>query len=339
METVKELSKYVEQLHQAAKSGSQDDVRKSVTKLFNFDPKNDIDTPNHLGQTALYLACESGNAAAVEALIQAGADLDKQDFVGHAPLHIATVWSKFHIIELLISGDAKINLANSAGSTPLHIAAIRGHTQAANTLIDSGADLVAKNSVANKPLDEAAAKGNSDVFEVIARHMETGTYYSDKVDTLHKAAASGDTKTILNLVVEHEVNVEALSIFGQSALCKAAYYDSIHAAMTLIEVGASVNKMDFDGQTALHYAASGGSSKLVDLLLHKGGRVNIGNRGDNTPLHAAAICGYSEVAKILIDPWKANVNAKNFENKTPRQEAAERGHTDVEILLSHHGGI
>ena len=56
-----------------------------------------------------------------------------------------------------------------------------------------------------------------------------------------------------------------------------------------------------------------------------------------TPLHFAAENGQKEVAELLIVAG-ANVNTKDFENKTPLDEAIKYKRTEIENLLRKHGG-
>ena len=60
-------------------------------------------------------------------------------------------------------------------------------------------------------------------------------------------------------------------------------------------------------------------------------------RSGETPLFFAAFNGYKEIAELLIAEG-ADVNAKDFENKTPLDEAINFKHNEIAELLRKHGG-
>ena len=58
---------------------------------------------------------------------------------------------------------------------------------------------------------------------------------------------------------------------------------------------------------------------------------------ERTPLHGAAKTGQKDIIELLIVVG-ANVNSKDFENKTPLDEAIKYKRTEIENLLRKHGG-
>ena len=58
---------------------------------------------------------------------------------------------------------------------------------------------------------------------------------------------------------------------------------------------------------------------------------------DRTPLHGAAKTGRSVIVKLLIEAG-ADLNPKDFENKTPLDEAIKYEHSEISDLLRKHGG-
>lgn len=89
---------------------------------------------------------ERGDHAAVEALLQEGADLPNcSGLHGFTPLHHACSRSQSAVVSILIKYGADIGSRNHAGETPLHLAAYRGNLLVVEQLIDCGADINAVN--------------------------------------------------------------------------------------------------------------------------------------------------------------------------------------------------
>jgi ankyrin repeat protein len=69
------------------------------------------------GRTPLHWAADLGHAAAVRALLAAGADPDVQDAEGMTPLHCAAVCEHRVVCELLLAAGADAHLQDADGET------------------------------------------------------------------------------------------------------------------------------------------------------------------------------------------------------------------------------
>ena len=132
----------------------------------------------------------------------------------------------------------------------------------------------------------------------------------------------------------------------------------------LLDVGAQIDVKDKSGESPLSHACRQGHPEVVELLLKKGAKVSeTNNRGGWTPLLLAAgrdydfFCGVFlsplevkkremkieavdkeqvKIVKLLLDKG-ADVNAKNWDNRTPLVLAAKKGYTQVVKLLLNSG--
>ena len=99
----------------------------------------------------------------------------------------------------------------------------------------------------------------------------------------------------------------------------------------MLRDGIPVDVSDGGDWTALHWAIMYNRTDVVKQLLHEGADVSrqFGYINE-TPLHYAAQLNNTEAARLLMGNG-ADINLKNYENKTPLDEAKEG--SEVESLL------
>jgi ankyrin repeat protein len=78
----------------------------------------------------------------------------------------------------------------------------------------------------------------------------------------------------------------------------------------MLSHGVEVNALNVYGETALHYAAKSGSTRIVQLLLNHKADTNILSVSKVSPLHEACMFGHPEVVTLLVqhgaDPYLVN---------------------------------
>jgi cytohesin len=92
------------------------------------------------GSSALLIAAERSNAAAVERLIDGGADVNARRKNGSTALHAVTWLEDAAMVRLLAKRGADVNSGNNGGWTPLFVAAFKPHRGMCDLLLDLGAD-------------------------------------------------------------------------------------------------------------------------------------------------------------------------------------------------------
>ena len=228
--------------------------------------------PNEVGQyktmssretTALQIACESGNLAVVDALLNTGINLNKND----RSLTIAVSKGFLDIAKRLLTSEANPNEQFDSKNTPLLIATENSDIPMMELLLKAQADPnIPYNSF--QPLQAAATTGNVTAFLLLLDAGANPNYVGKYGNTsLNFAARYGKTK-ILNILLSKEVNV---------------------------------NNINYDGDTALHDAAEFGYWEIVDILLKKGANPNIQRFYDGaTPLHFSIMARHRNMSKSLL---------------------------------------
>ena len=93
----------------------------------------------------LIMAARRGDAAAVEALLQTGADVDTVDTMGSTTaLMLAARSASAKTVQLLLDADADVNAKDAYDQTALMLAADSGGIETVQLLLNAGADVNAK---------------------------------------------------------------------------------------------------------------------------------------------------------------------------------------------------
>src|SRR5688572_3721372 len=116
-------------------SGRPDAVRLLLTRGAKVDT-----TEPYKGQTALMWAASEGNTAAVDVLLEAGADLTLKSTGGFTPLLFAVRNAHLETTVALLKRGANVNDVATDGSSALSIAAVNAYFELASVLLEHGAN-------------------------------------------------------------------------------------------------------------------------------------------------------------------------------------------------------
>lgn len=122
-------------------------------------------------QDQLWDAAISGDVAAVNTALDAGADIHALDTRtnrnGRKALNWAAWYNHVAVIDVLLERGANINAVNNTGFAPLHHAAENGSLEAAIALMAAGANRQQKTFDGATPLDVALFKGHGLMAELL----------------------------------------------------------------------------------------------------------------------------------------------------------------------------
>ncbi|BHF59207.1 Fibronectin type 3 and ankyrin repeat domains protein 1 [Sparganum proliferum] len=155
------------------------------------------------------------------------------------------------------------------------------------------------------------------------------------------AAVSRNSKTIINILLGAQANVNAANKLGKTALMLAANKGFIDVVDILVKRGASVDAKDIHGMTALFYAVDGEFSNVVRTLVRAGACIDeVDHDNQYTPLIRLACLannGNPRVGAALLE-CGANVNHQDKFGQTPLIHCAfHRNHADLAKVLLQHG--
>ncbi len=133
-----------------------------VFRLLLDTPGINIEAKARNGNNALMIASYTGNLAAVQALLEKGAQVNRP---GWTALHYAAAIGNNDIVQLLLDHHAYIDAASPNKTTPIMMAARGGYIYTVKLLLDSGADATLKNALGMTAIDFARAHGYKDIVE------------------------------------------------------------------------------------------------------------------------------------------------------------------------------
>ena len=232
---------------------------------------------------ALAAAIESGDVAAVQALIKSGADVNQRSGDGSTALLWAAHTSNVEIARALIAAKAVVDTPNDFGVTPLLEASRNGDAPMVDLLLRSGADPKRAHPEGETPLLSASRAGS--------------------------VAA-------VRLLLARGADVNAVEAFQQTtALMWAAAEGHTDVVDLLLESGADPNRQGHitslttrhnadhptGGFTALMFAARNGDETMVRRLLARGANINAKNGDDASAAMVAIYNDRFDVAATLIE--------------------------------------
>lgn len=109
----------------------------------------------------------NGVEAAVEELLEAGADPSCADKTGLTPLISASYMGHEGILRVLLAAGSAVDAKDSSGYTALMYACKAGHTQCAQLLLDHGADPNSRDKDDSTPIMFCAQHGHNDVVRLL----------------------------------------------------------------------------------------------------------------------------------------------------------------------------
>jgi len=168
------------------------------------------------------------------------------------------------------------------------------------------------------------------VQSLLARGFDPNSVEPERFDTaLILSVRLKSSKVFSALLEARDVNLNARSLNGDTALMIAAYLPDVPRALALIGKGVEINRA---GWTALHYAASSGSIPIIQRLLDESAFIDAESPNKTTPLMMAARSGHSAVVKLLLDEG-ADPTLKNEAEMKAADFARAQGFKELARVL------
>jgi uncharacterized protein len=224
--------------------------------------------------TPLLEAAYTGDAAAVAALIKAGANVNEANQFGATPVGEAARRGDAAILKLLLDAGADAESTNSDGETALMNVARTGNVEAARLLLKAGARINAREQWGGQTaLIWAAAQAQPQMIRFLLARGADGNVRSAVRNWERRVTAEGRPKD--------------MNRGGFTAMMYAAREGHVEAARALIEGKVDLDLADPDGTTPLILALMNGHWDTAKLLVEAGADVNLWDWWGQSPLYLA----------------------------------------------------
>ena len=168
---------------------------------------------------------------------------------------------------------------------------------------------------------------------LLQRGFDPNTIEPERLDTALILSVRHRAWKVFALLLKHpDVQLDARSRNGDTALMIAAFNGDTKAALELIDKGAEINR---PGWTALHYASAVGNLVVIRKLIENSAYIDAESPNKTTPLMMAARAGHLSSVQLLIDEG-ADVTAKNELGLNAIDFAKSQNHIAIITLLERH---
>ncbi|KPI93808.1 Ankyrin-2 [Papilio xuthus] len=290
-------------------------------------------------RTALYLASGRGHADVVAFLASMGSNVNGEEIHGYTPLCEA-VWQRYtDVVEVLLRAGARITHCHKL----LHNAIIQRQEEIVRMLSNLGGGINLHNDNGDTPLLLAVRLSQPNIAYLLLRKGANvnGTNSITGANALHIAVEnienSKDFEDMLVCLTEHNIDMNATALTGDTALNRALLLQKDFAAVLLIRYGAGVNACDLHscGLDNLSIASRRKSYRLASMLIKAGhhmtapesGSVNNPKSG-NTAKWVLNACKeplcLSDICRIKIRRLCRNSNLRAFVSGLPLPKSLKR---------------
>ena len=284
--------------------------------------------------TPLMSALAALNHKCVEEIISVNenVDVDMRDIEGNNMLQICAQFNNVESLNYLINKylNSKnmgiLESKNLHDETILHVACRHGNLEiikiVLNTVYESDlcleAILYSQNKDGQTCFHISCLKGYLNIVEYFLKDRKLKSfldYFDDSMNSsLHFATLSGNL-SIVNLLLDNEVDVNAVNEENLSALdlsCRKGYFE---ISKVLISHYSTINEINNPLETACYE----GAHEVVSLLLSKGAAIGKINDENKNCLDIAISRGHREVIRVLLNDknWQNLIRLSNEPSEEP----------------------
>ena len=168
---------------------------------------------------------------------------------------------------------------------------------------------------------------------LLQRGFDPNTIEPERLDTALILSVRYKAWKVFALLLKHpDVQLDARSRNGDTALMIAAFNGDTKAALELIDKGAEINR---PGWTALHYACAVGNLAVIRKLIENSAYIDAESPNKTPPMMMAARAGHLSTVQFLIAEG-ADVSAKNELGLNAIDFAKSQNHIAIISLLERH---
>ena len=240
----------------------------------------DTDAEQMEGKAALHFA-SFRSANITQCLIESGCNVNLQSTTGRTPLHLAVQNKQKHVVKMLLENNADVGKRDKQDRND-RVILVRGKdkgkpawhfVEVKKTLTGLFYKRIKSGSLDVADFGTVLASGwgtdppDSKREQILKAHSENTVEIKDKT-ALHIACEIGDV-AIMDLLVEHGADFNALDADGFTPLQLAAIRGNMKVVKKLVDLKADVNLTTADDKDAADYAKMNEEAEIEEFLKSK----------------------------------------------------------------------
>ncbi|XP_034948992.1 ankyrin-1-like [Chelonus insularis] len=291
------------------------------------------------GNSLLFEAIKNKYYQIAQLFLEYNADIQYVSRDGDTLLHKA-IENNFdaEFIKTLLTLNSPVNAVNKDMLTPLHVACqvkLKQQLQIVKTLLDYNANV-------NCTVDSSTINGTADLedFEFPSNKINIYSIDNKGQSPLHFVCKykSHMTASIIQLLLQHNANIEAVDARGWTPLFVACCSGNDIAVKCLLDHHANINRTDIQKLTPLYIAAKNctDDTKIVKILLKHKVNVHCMDKWGNSVIHIIVSGGNEELIKNFACT-QINFNSINKQRNSPLHTAVNLPNVAVVKSLLKYG--
>lgn len=311
-----------------------------VSMLLKHKDLDVINESNIWNKTPLMIASENGNGDIVLLLLENNKlEVNKCNNEGETALYVACDTGCTKVVSLLLKSETHnvdVNICSKNDTTAIYAACCRGHTAIVSLILKYKAKEI-DFSRSKSLLYTACARGYTDMVSVL---LETGKIEVNEVTfwgetPLFASCEKGFEEIVLTLITfaNTTIDVNKSTDSGETPLYIACYKEHLNIVSTLIACrNIDVNKCTTIARSQFIECSQGYPNKDAKAYTNKN-KVDGNTEAGETPLYRACYEGNLNIVSTLLSCKNIDVNKCTTTGKSPLYIACYHGYTDIVTLL------
>ncbi|KAK3576901.1 hypothetical protein CHS0354_017572 [Potamilus streckersoni] len=291
------------------------------------------------GWTLAHYAALGDSQAMMKQLCKAGLDPHTRDIYGANILHLACLYGRVDLVKYLMKKYPKMYVQYDCYSwKSAHFAAQGGSVDTMRLFVETDTDFTLKDQYGANVLHLACGFGSYQLVEfLLLQFPELLHEVGENNGTAAHYAAQGGYVRVMELLVQHGVNLNSRTIHNMTVLHTACQHRNVEVVKYLLKINASLlGQSGLYNWNAAHFAAQGGSVDVLKLISVDVQMVRKRSIAGENILHIACLHGHYDMVKHILTLYPDMLDELGKYYWSAAHYAAKGGNVHIMELLVRH---